>query len=123
MRSTISSGDARSIPTVRGLRCSVTRGSLTLAGTSPLGTPARKAALGAARRLRGLTYPARSSHRKPPRGDVMVRRFALGLLLLATAAPVLAQAPFPRLPLRPNAWASLSVGLYNLADIYDPESD
>lgn len=53
----------------------------------------------------------------------MVRRFALGLLLLATATPVLAQPPFPRLPLRPNTWASLSVGLYNLGDIYDPESD
>ena len=42
---------------------------------------------------------------------------------IALAAPVFAQTPFPRLPLRPNAWASLSVGLYNLGDIYDPESD
>jgi hypothetical protein len=53
----------------------------------------------------------------------MVRRFALGLLLLLGAVPALAQAPFPRFPVRPNAWASLSVGIYNLGDIYDPESD
>lgn len=53
----------------------------------------------------------------------MMRRFALGLLLLVGAAPALAQAPFPRVPPRPNAWASLSVGIYNLQDIYDPRSD
>jgi hypothetical protein len=53
----------------------------------------------------------------------MIRRFALGLFLLVMATPAAAQSPFPRIPLRPNAWASLSVGLYNLGDIYDPESD
>jgi hypothetical protein len=53
----------------------------------------------------------------------MVRRFAIGLLLLGVATPALAQAPFPRIPARPIAWGSLSVGLYNLQDIYDPESN
>jgi hypothetical protein len=53
----------------------------------------------------------------------MVRRFALALLLLAAAAaPSMAQPPFPRVPVRPNAWASLSVGLYQVQDIIDPES-
>jgi hypothetical protein len=52
-----------------------------------------------------------------------VRRFALALLLLtAAAAPAIAQPPFPRAPARPNAWASLAVGLYNVQEIFDPES-
>jgi hypothetical protein len=54
----------------------------------------------------------------------LVRRSLLALILAAGAAgPAIAQPPFPRQSPRPNAWASLSVGLYNLQEIFDPESN
>ena len=54
----------------------------------------------------------------------MLRRVTLGLILLAGAsvhAP--AQERPPRLPARASAWTSLSVGLFQLQDMYDPGSD
>jgi hypothetical protein len=52
-----------------------------------------------------------------------VRRTAfIAFLLAAVTVPSLAQPPFPRAAARPNAWTSLSVGLYNVQDIFDPES-
>jgi hypothetical protein len=54
----------------------------------------------------------------------MSRRFALVLSLLAvTSAPLAAQVRFPTAPTRPTAWTSLSLGLFNLESMYDPESN
>jgi hypothetical protein len=56
----------------------------------------------------------------------MPRRFVLALILLATAAatPAAAQERFPviRRP-GPSSWTSLSVGLLQLQDMYDPPSN
>jgi hypothetical protein len=82
-----------------------------------------RATLGAARPVRGLTYPARSGRGKPLAGDAMQRRILLALFLIATtAAPTTAQEPFPRRRVGPNAWTSLSAGLYQLQEMFDPGS-
>lgn len=53
-----------------------------------------------------------------------MRRVTLTLILFAFASvPLPAQERFPRLPTRPTAWTSLSVGLFNLQDMYDPGSN
>jgi hypothetical protein len=53
----------------------------------------------------------------------MIRRFTLALLLVAAAsAPSAGQVPPPRRPVVPNAWGSLSVGLFQVQEIFDPES-
>jgi hypothetical protein len=80
--------------------------------------------LAAAYPVRGLTYRARSAHRKPLTGDAMVLRVTVALILLASASlPSAAQERLPRLPARVNAWTSLSVGLFQLQDMYDPGSN
>jgi hypothetical protein len=54
----------------------------------------------------------------------MVRRVTLALILLASASvPASAQERLPRLPARASAWTSLSVGLFQLQDMYDPGSN
>jgi hypothetical protein len=54
----------------------------------------------------------------------MPRRVILTLLILGTvSAPAAAQVPIPRRPVGPTAWTSLSVGLFQVQDIYDPESN
>jgi hypothetical protein len=54
----------------------------------------------------------------------MLRRVTLALILLASAGgPSAAQERFPQFPTRPNAWTSLSIGLFQLQDMYDPESN
>jgi len=54
----------------------------------------------------------------------MSRRLGLVLIMLAAAAaPAAGQVRFPTAPARPTAWTSLSVGLYQLQDMYDPESN
>jgi hypothetical protein len=54
----------------------------------------------------------------------MSRRLTLALAALVIgAAPVTAQVRFPTRPATPSAWASLSIGLFQLQDIYDPDSD
>ena len=54
----------------------------------------------------------------------MSRRLTLALLLLAAApAAAAAQVPFPRRASEPPAWTSLSVGLFQVQNIYDPESN
>jgi hypothetical protein len=54
----------------------------------------------------------------------MSRRLGVVLILLAVAsAPLSAQVRFPTAPIRPTAWTSLSVGLFQLQDMYDPESN
>jgi hypothetical protein len=85
----------------------------------------QRAALAAAYLVRGLTYPARSGHRKPLTGGAMRRRVMLALILLAFGpAPSGAQERFPRLPLRATTWASASIGLYRVPDVlFDPESN
>ncbi len=51
----------------------------------------------------------------------MSRRAALAfILVLAAPAPSPAQVRFPG---RPNAWTSVSIGLYQLQDMFDPESN
>jgi hypothetical protein len=54
----------------------------------------------------------------------MSRRVRFVLLLLAiVSAPLPAQVRFPTAPTRPTAWTSLSIGLFQLQDMYDPESN
>jgi hypothetical protein len=54
----------------------------------------------------------------------MLRRVTLGLIALtATAAPSVAQERFPARPLSPNAWTSLSIGLYQVQNMFDPASN
>jgi hypothetical protein len=54
----------------------------------------------------------------------MRRRVILTLLVLgAVSASAAAQVPVPRRPAGPTAWTSLSVGLFQVQDIYDPESN
>ncbi|MFN2567032.1 MAG: hypothetical protein ABR499_18700 [Gemmatimonadaceae bacterium] len=54
----------------------------------------------------------------------MSRRITLALvLLLAASAPLGAQGRFPGRPAGPTAWTSLSIGLFQLQDMYDPGSN
>jgi hypothetical protein len=54
----------------------------------------------------------------------MSRRARVVVLLLAAAsAPLPAQVRFPTAPTRPTAWTSLSIGLFSLQNVYDPESN
>ncbi len=54
----------------------------------------------------------------------MLRRLTLALVLLAVAsAPAAAQERFPSRLTNPTAWTSLAIGLYQLQDMYDPESN
>jgi hypothetical protein len=53
----------------------------------------------------------------------MLRRLTLALIVLTAAAtPSAAQERFPRRP-GPNIWASLSVGLYQVQNMFDPASN
>ena len=54
----------------------------------------------------------------------MWRRVILTVLLLgAVTGPTGAQVPIPRRPTGPTAWTSLSVGLFQVQDIFDPQSN
>lgn len=54
----------------------------------------------------------------------MLRRVTVALIVLAAAGvPSGAQVRFPERAVRPNAWTSLSVGLYQLQNMFDPASN
>jgi hypothetical protein len=53
----------------------------------------------------------------------MSRHVVLAFIMLTVAAPASAQVRFPARPAGPNTWASGSVGLYQLQNMFDPGSD
>jgi hypothetical protein len=54
----------------------------------------------------------------------MLGRATLALIVLtAAAAPSRAQVRFPARPAGPHAWTSLSIGLYQLQNMFDPASN
>src|SRR6188768_3486270 len=123
MRSTMPRGSARSICCVRGLRCSVTRGSTTREVTAWGGRNSERSARVVAidPRVRRLTYRPPFDTGKPFGADV--RRFTLALLTTLVALPLTgAHAQIIRGGLRlrdPQTWVSAMLGWQNGWTVFD----
>src|SRR5918997_809490 len=125
MRSTISSGDARSIAAVRGFRCSVMRGSRMV----NLGS--RLSVLGPRRSTAGpmcaprANLPGVTRQSQPedglavPRVNPFVRRALLVAVLVVPPAADAQVFEVRRPSAQPQFWGSLSAGLFQSQSVID----